>query len=402
MTDNWEDWDETFTIVEDEHLFEIWNQPKMFNRADFSKGEKPLNDFVQRWIQYRYQICKYPKYNDPDIEYWAPLPAYLQLSKYEISTHGNLRSLPHKKHMMNIMLVDEYIKNGLQHDNGKIKYHLRHRLVAFTFLNNPRNCRLVDHYYGVRYNNHVGILRWATDKENMANKTAPSQYNCRKIAQLSITGELIKVWNGAHRIMEAFNCSESVVLHVCNGRNKTGLGFKWEYYEPDLPGEIWKEHITETGPVRVSNLGRVRKYYGGLTLGTLIRDYFSVSVGGKSYRVHRLVCEAFHGSMPLDKPSVDHINVDHYDNRACNLRWADSSEQSLNQTKTGNRGKAIQRSVSVKNRRTGKVIVFPSIKTASLYTKRNSSMIYKYIRGESQHQTCDWHYTDGGVVHTYK
>jgi hypothetical protein len=42
----------------------------------------------------------------------------------------------------------------------------------------------------------------------------------------------------------------------------------------------------------------------------------------KSYRVHRLVCEAFHGPCPEDATLVMHENEDSLDNRPENLRWA--------------------------------------------------------------------------------
>lgn len=58
--------------------------------------------------------------------------------------------------------------------------------------------------------------------------------------------------------------------------------------------------------------------------------YRHVKYHGKFYRVHRLICEAFHGPAPEDKPFVDHINRVRDDNRPENLRWASSKENSDN------------------------------------------------------------------------
>jgi hypothetical protein len=47
---------------------------------------------------------------------------------------------------------------------------------------------------------------------------------------------------------------------------------------------------------------------------------------GKNIKVHRLVCEAFHGSAPFDGAVVMHINECPLDNRPENLRWGTQKE----------------------------------------------------------------------------
>ena len=47
---------------------------------------------------------------------------------------------------------------------------------------------------------------------------------------------------------------------------------------------------------------------------------------GKTYKVHRAVCEAFHGPPPFDGAYVLHINEDAYDNRPENLKWGTQRE----------------------------------------------------------------------------
>ena len=49
--------------------------------------------------------------------------------------------------------------------------------------------------------------------------------------------------------------------------------------------------------------------------------YFSVCIGGKRHRVHRIVCRAFHGAMSDDEPHVNHKNGVRSDNSAANLEW---------------------------------------------------------------------------------
>lgn len=93
-------------------------------------------------------------------------------------------------------------------------------------------------------------------------------------------------------------------------------------------GQIKFQETEATMP----NGGR-RKYKTRWIFGTKTKasktarhEYFGVVYRGKPYKVHRLICEAFHGPAPNDKPIVIHINENALDNRPENLRWGTQKE----------------------------------------------------------------------------
>lgn len=105
----------------------------------------------------------------------------------------------------------------------------------------------------------------------------------------------------------------------------------------------------------VSDLGRVRSWFlAGSRTGRKTNDpriikqsrsgspYPAVwlikekGAVGEKFRVHRLVCEAFHGP-PQPGEEVRHINGDPEDNRADNLMWGTSCENKADMERHGTR-----------------------------------------------------------------
>lgn len=85
----------------------------------------------------------------------------------------------------------------------------------------------------------------------------------------------------------------------------------------------------------ISNFGRVyNSKFKKITLSPEGKGkYARVRINGKKYRVHRLVATIFIPN-PNNKPFVDHIDGDRYNNRADNLRWVTSTENNRHLSET--------------------------------------------------------------------
>lgn len=116
--------------------------------------------------------------------------------------------------------------------------------------------------------------------------------------------------------------------------------------------EIWKPVVGYEGVYEVSNLGRIRslerviiKKSGQVcrikpfekklsSWGTYLFCHFMLNGKNKTITVHRLVSLAFVPN-PLNHYSIDHLNGDCQDNRACNLEWCSLSKNTRRQWKLG-------------------------------------------------------------------
>lgn len=103
--------------------------------------------------------------------------------------------------------------------------------------------------------------------------------------------------------------------------------------------EIWRP-IPSLPEYLASSLGRVmclpklaetphggsRHYGGEPTKGVLSEGRYQITSRGKTYRIHRLICEAFAGEAPFQNAVVMHLNEDSTDNRSENLAWGTQKE----------------------------------------------------------------------------
>ena len=153
--------------------------------------------------------------------------------KYQISNLGNVYSLITNKILKPRLTLDGYYQVDLC-KNGVKKHLYIHRLVAQSFLDNPKNYKIINHKDENSTNNIVSNLEWcnSTYNNNYGNcKRKISEANSIKINQYDMDGNFIKQWNSMKEASETLKLSRGNICLCCEGiRNKTG-GYRWRYLD---------------------------------------------------------------------------------------------------------------------------------------------------------------------------
>lgn len=168
-------------------------------------------------------------------ETWKDIEGYEGL--YQVSTLGRIKSL--KCGRQKILKLGSnpvgYSIIGLWKDR-KQRFFPVHRLVALAFIQKAENKLEVNHIDGNKQNNNINNLEWVTRSENMKHaiksglliikvKSEPA----RKIEQLDLNNNLIKIWNSCNEIISELKVSDAHIYRCCNNKAKTAYGYKWRY-----------------------------------------------------------------------------------------------------------------------------------------------------------------------------
>ena len=94
--------------------------------------------------------------------------------KYQVSSHGRIKSLNYNNTNEEKIMIPTINKNGyyritLSYKSSKKTFKV-HRLVAHMFCSGYFDGAEVDHINRNRIDNHIENLRWCTKKENMNNR----------------------------------------------------------------------------------------------------------------------------------------------------------------------------------------------------------------------------------------
>lgn len=162
------------------------------------------------------------------IEVWKDIN-----ERYQVSNMGRVKRLAYTQYNpltksyseFKDKILKPYMNKGYERveltiNNVRVKRSV-HRLVAEYFIPNTDNKYSVDHINGVRDDNRVTNLRWATHSEQ--------QRNTRKTYKVRVYNDnYSKIFNCLQEACDELNLYKTNLSAVVNGTRKTTNGFKAE------------------------------------------------------------------------------------------------------------------------------------------------------------------------------
>lgn len=188
------------------------------------------------------------------METWKTIPETDGL--YSVSNFGNVRRNEHyttvkpniQKQNETVAFYKEKLIKSYKDASGYLVVSLRdkkghtyrrkiHRLVAQLFVPNPNKLDIVNHKDENKTNNTASNLEWCTSSYNSNYGTRNTRIQkalSNKVAQYTIDGQLIKVWNSMSEAARFLGASTTTYIRrACTGQfgRKTYKGSVWKYVD---------------------------------------------------------------------------------------------------------------------------------------------------------------------------
>lgn len=170
-------------------------------------------------------------------------------ANYYVSTDAKVYSIQSAQFLTPIRANNGYLMITLTYKDGTIKTHTLHKLVWTTYNGDVPYGLELNHIDANKENCKLSNLETLTHKENcnsiiskinyrMGNRFKCGDFKPRPIKQLTLDGELVKMWSSARQAKMCCGYAQNYIGLCAKGKKHHYLGYKWEY----ATDEEWNDY----------------------------------------------------------------------------------------------------------------------------------------------------------------